>query len=175
MRLHVMKACAARLRKTVQSADLIERHRISLGRRDGNLATTEALQVRQRHMGADGDAVLDGQRDRAAHDVRIARVKTTGDVRRAHDGKQGGIVAHAPRAEGLAQIAVDVDGLADDGGHADSRRSSMRESRRCRRSWRRASRCSDSSSVVSRKHTASPGRRCARRGRSTAASWPIRG
>jgi hypothetical protein len=52
--------------------------------------------------------VLPGEPHGAPHYFGIAAVKAAGDVRRADASHDLGVVAHAPRAEGLPHVAVEV-------------------------------------------------------------------
>jgi hypothetical protein len=50
--------------------------------------------------------------DRVHHDERIAGVETAGQIRRAGQWHDGGIVAHAPVAEAFTHVAIDVECLS---------------------------------------------------------------
>jgi hypothetical protein len=54
--------------------------------------------------------VRDRQRDGLLHRRKIAGVEATGDVRRSDPRHDFGVGAHAPGAERLADVAVEVDG-----------------------------------------------------------------
>ena len=69
-----------------------------------HVATTEVLAIRERRVRADGDTVLPGKRNGLAHRVRIARVKSAGNVRRRDQRHQLGVLAAA-----LTDVGVEID------------------------------------------------------------------
>ena len=69
-------------------------------------------------MGADGDAVLVGERHGLLHHDRVAAVEAAGDIGGGDERDDRVVGAHRPVAEALAAVAVDVDGAGL--GHARS-------------------------------------------------------
>ena len=108
--LHVTQACAGRAHEARQCADLVQGQGVSFAGIDAHLAAAEAHQIRQRHMRADRHPGARGEADCAPHRVRIAGMETAGDVRGAHIRENFGVLAHRPRAERFAHIAIEVDG-----------------------------------------------------------------
>ena len=108
--LHVMQTYAGRAHEARQCTDLVQGQGVSIAGTDAHLAAAEADQIRQRHMRADRDAGARGEIDRAPHRVRIASMETAGDVHGAHVCENCGVLAHRPRAERFAHIAIEVDG-----------------------------------------------------------------
>jgi hypothetical protein len=84
-----------------------------------HLAPAEALQVRQRRMGADLDAELLRAPDRRAHVVEIRAVEAARDVGDGDVGHDRFVIAHAVEAEALAHVAID-----DSHGSSSTRKSS---------------------------------------------------
>lgn len=109
MRLHVLQAHALRRGHTRDRRNLIQDEILSFAWRDGQIAASEADQIRQPRMRADGDAALLGQPDRVAQHRRIAAVKPGGDVRRRDRFHEPGIVTDRVDAERLAHVGVEVD------------------------------------------------------------------
>ena len=97
-------------RKLAQRADLIDEIVDQLFGRAVDLPAAEALEVAVSGMGADPDAVLDGEANRIVHQVGIAGMEAGGDVGRADQSHQDAVarIADRPAAEGLAEIAIDV-------------------------------------------------------------------
>src|SRR5262249_4915654 len=60
-------------------------------------------------MRPDGDAVAARDLRGADHDVGVARMKAAGDVGGGDDAKHRLVIAHSPRAESLAHVAVEID------------------------------------------------------------------
>jgi hypothetical protein len=91
-----------------QSADLVPQLVGQLVSRHVDAAAAEAGQVAVAHLGADPDALGRGAGADAAHRGRVAGVEAAGHVGAGDDREQGVVVAQAPDAEALAQVAVQV-------------------------------------------------------------------
>jgi hypothetical protein len=81
VRLHVLQALAFCRGHTRNRRDLIQDEILSFARRDMQVAASEADEIREPRMRADGDAVLFGQADRVAQHRGIAAMEAGGDVR----------------------------------------------------------------------------------------------
>ena len=75
-----------------------------------HLAAAEALQVGKPRMRADADAAGHRITHHPRHHVPVAGMDPAGDIGRADDPQQRGVVAHCPGAETLAQIGVQIHG-----------------------------------------------------------------
>ncbi|MOA54884.1 hypothetical protein D3C78_1785790 [compost metagenome] len=62
-------------------------------------------------MRANGHTMLQGQAHGPAHDARVARVITTGDIGAVDVGHDLGIQTHAPVAVTFTHVAVEKQGL----------------------------------------------------------------
>jgi len=109
VRLHVLQAHALRRRHARDRRDLIQDEILSFAWRDVQVAASEADEIREPRMRADGDAVLFGQPDRVAQHRGIAAVETGSNVRRRDRRHQSRVVADGVGAERLAHIGVEVD------------------------------------------------------------------
>jgi len=98
-------------RERLNRTRLVHDEVVHLLRRDLHHAATKALQVRQRRMRADRDAVVEREAHRFPDRRGIAAVEAAGDVRRADVRHDLGVGAHLPGAVALAHVAVDVDSL----------------------------------------------------------------
>src|SRR5262249_1224023 len=89
--------------------DLVAGVILQLRRGDVHPASTEAHQIGQARVGADRDAVGDGQLYRLAHHVGVTAVKAARDVRGGDVRHHVLVVAQRPAPVALAHAAVDVD------------------------------------------------------------------
>ena len=76
-----------------------------------DVPATEADQVAEARMGADGHAMLGGHLHGAAHAARVAGMETGGDVGAADQRHDRGIhaIADGPWAEAFAHVGIEVD------------------------------------------------------------------
>ena len=109
VRLHVGHLHALAEADAVEGGELVEHVGGELVGAGVEKAASEPGQVTVGDVGADGDALLGGQGDGAAHGERVAGVEAAGHVGAADDVEHGGVVAHAPGAERLAEVGVQVD------------------------------------------------------------------
>src|SRR5438552_9367477 len=107
----MMQPGARRAREGLDRSSLVDDQVVHLLRLDLHDAPAEAQQVGKRRMGADRDAALYGERDGLADGGRIAAVEAAGDVRRADERHDAGVVAHLPGAVAFAHVAVEIDAL----------------------------------------------------------------
>ena len=102
------KSCHAfALEKALERADLIDD---AVGQLFGphlHLAPAEALQVRQRGMGADLDIMLLRQPHGLRHHRRVGGMEAAGDVGDGNVRHQPFVVTHFVEAEALAHVAID--------------------------------------------------------------------
>ena len=171
MRLHEAQATALGLGECSQRAHLIDHHLVGLVRGDAHVAPAKALQVRQTGMRAHRHATGKRHGHRAPHGARIAAMEAAGDVGRGDMVEHRLVVAHAPGAEALAHVAVEIDDR-----HVQF---SIRDAMRVRNCPNCASRAASSARAASSsmpvKRTLSPGSFWAIRGRSTLATVAILG
>src|SRR5262245_15332747 len=109
--LEVMKARPRGARERRDRARLVQHEVVDLLRADLHRPPAKPLQVGERRMGADGNAVLHGQANALADRARVARVEPAGDVRRGDERHDPAVVAHPPRAVALAHVAVQINHL----------------------------------------------------------------
>lgn len=109
MRLDVAHRRADRRRHAGQRADLIDDVGNQVFARHVHVAAAEALQVGIRDMRAHRDTARRGGLQRPQDASGIAGVEAAGHVGAADDVEDRRIAAHAPGAEALAEIAVQVD------------------------------------------------------------------
>jgi len=107
VRLDVVQRDALRLEETLERADLVNQAIGQFFPTDFHFAPAESLQIGQRGMGADRNAVLFRQPDRRAHMIEIRGVEAARHVGNIDHRHQGGVVAHAVETERLAHIAID--------------------------------------------------------------------
>ncbi len=108
VRLHVMQSHALGAGERFERTGLIEHEVVALLRGNLHRPAPESLQIGQRHMRADRNAVADSERNGAAQRRWVAGVEPARDVRRGHERHQCAIVAHGPSAVALAHVAVEV-------------------------------------------------------------------
>ncbi|HEX7140661.1 MAG TPA: hypothetical protein VF219_22605 [Vicinamibacterales bacterium] len=89
--------------------DLVENEVLGFGGADVQFSTPETHEVRKSGMRADGHAVLLRRTNRLTQDGGVAGMKSRGHVGRRDRTHQTGIVADRVRAEGFADVGVDVD------------------------------------------------------------------
>src|SRR3954471_10968781 len=106
-----MQAAAGRTREALHRTRLVDDEVVHLLRRDPHHPAAKALQVRQRRMRADRDAMIDREAHGLADRPRITAMEAAGDVGRADVRHHLGVGAHLPRAVALAHVAVEVDAL----------------------------------------------------------------
>ena len=107
VRLDVVERHALRVEKPLQRADLVDEAIGQFLAADLHFAAAEALQVRQRRMRADLDAMGLGEPDRRAHVVEVGGMEAAGDIGDVDVRHQAGVVAQTVEPEGLAHVAVD--------------------------------------------------------------------
>src|SRR5690606_22884354 len=102
-------------RDTLHGGDTGERRHLvddevfDLLRRAAHLPPAEAAEVRKARMRTHRDARRAGESDRLTHDGRVARMEAAGDVGRGNGRDDGGVLTHAPGAERLANVRVEID------------------------------------------------------------------
>ena len=89
--------------------DLIEDEVLRLPRRNVQLAAAEAGEIGKTRVGADRDPVRGGEPDGRAQHRRVATVEPGGDVCRRDRGHEPGVVTDRVRAEGFADVGVEID------------------------------------------------------------------
>ena len=109
VRFDVRQPAAERLRERGNCADLIDHHVVRFARTDGHRSASEALQIRQPWMRADGHAFGERHLDGLMNRRRIASVETAGDIGGIHIVQYGEVVAHRVGAEALAHVAIEID------------------------------------------------------------------
>jgi hypothetical protein len=75
------------------------------------VAPAEAHEIRESGMGAGGNAVLFGKRNRFPHDRGIAGMKSTGDVGRGDQRDDRLIQAQFVISKALADIGIQINGV----------------------------------------------------------------
>jgi len=108
--LDVRQPAAFRGHDGLQGADLVCGVVSYVVRGHVDAAASEAEHVREPYVGADGDAVLDGQARGRAHVAGVAGVESTGDVGGGDPRHHVGVVAESPATVALAHVEVDVHG-----------------------------------------------------------------
>ena len=89
--------------------DLIEDEVFRFPRRNVQLAAAEAGEIGKTRMCADRDTVRDGEPDGRAQHRGVATVEPGGDVCRRDRGHEPGVVTDRVRAEGFADVGVEID------------------------------------------------------------------
>ena len=100
----VMQSAAAGADQGVKRAYLIQHVGSHLLRCELHFAATEVVAIGIAGVGADGNAAFQRRIDSGLHQARIAGMPSTGDVGRADEGHQFGVVGRA-----FAEIGVQVD------------------------------------------------------------------
>ena len=108
MRLDIADLGASSLSQTLQSANLIDHIGHQIGAGHIHIAATKTGQIAISHMGADDDIACLGRLERGQNACCIAGMKAAGHIGAADDVEHGGIVAHAPCAKALSQVAVQI-------------------------------------------------------------------
>jgi hypothetical protein len=108
VRLHVRERRPLGAGHAADRRHLVQYHVVDLVAAHVHVAAPEAHEVRQPGMRADRDPVAHRLPDGVRHRRRVARVEAAGDVRRRHVRQHRRVVAHAPGAEALAHVAVEV-------------------------------------------------------------------
>jgi hypothetical protein len=106
--LHMVHHAAFGLDDAIQGADLIQRDVVSLFARNIHFAPAEAFQILQARMGAQGDAIGQGEADGLLHDRRVPGVETAGNVRRRNVLQHLVVAPDSVSAEAFAQVAVQI-------------------------------------------------------------------
>ena len=109
MRLHEGNFMTDITRHRDRGAELIGDRPLDLGGRHWQRSPPKAGEIGKRNMRPDGDAERLRLNEAARHDIRVAGVKTAGDIGAGHDAQHRGVIAHAPNAKTLAQIGVEID------------------------------------------------------------------
>src|SRR4029077_12096500 len=115
MRLDVGDLVAGRGRDRLQGTDLVGNQVLYLRRlQAGHRPPAEPVQVAIAGVSADADAARLRQLHRVTHDIGVAGMEAAGDVDGGRKLDHGGVVAHFPRAEAFAEVAVQVDRAGHD-------------------------------------------------------------
>ncbi len=107
MRLDVVERQALDVEEGLEGADLIDQAGRQLVAAHLHLAAAEALQVGQRRMRADLDAMGLGQLDGLEHHAGVGAVEAAGDIGERDVGHDALVVAQLVEAEALAHVAID--------------------------------------------------------------------
>src|SRR5690606_13544896 len=110
MGLDVVQARTLADRCGGKRADLYYDQVIRLLWSDVHVAPAKSHEIRQTGMRADCNPVSDRSSDRLAHGARIARMKTACDIGRTDQGQDIDVLAHGPRAETFAHVAIQING-----------------------------------------------------------------
>ena len=144
VRLHVPHADAGAARDPVERAELGEQLGGDLGRARVERTSPEAHEVAVAGVRAERHAVTGGAPRARGHRHGVAGVEPARDVRARDEGEHRLVVADAPRAEGLAEVAVEVDRrphapiLPSPSAHTGVGRTSMRRGTHRERTPRRS-------------------------------------
>ena len=109
MRLHITDLCTRGGGETLERSDLVDDVGGKIGGRDVHVASPEAREVRIGDMRTDRDAALGGGLHGAQDADRIAGVEPAGDIGARDDLEHRRVIAHAPCAVALAEVAVEID------------------------------------------------------------------
>jgi hypothetical protein len=107
VRLDVIEHHAFGIQECPERADLVEQAVRQLFAGRSSFPCAKTLQIGQRRMGADLDAMPFGQGYGLAHVVEVGAVETAGDIGDVDQRHQALVVAHFVEAESLAHIAID--------------------------------------------------------------------
>ncbi len=110
MRLDVVQRQPLGGEKALEGAHLVGDHVVDLVAIHHHGASAESLDIRKAGMRTDLRAMTLRQLHRAPHRAGIAGVEAAGHIGQMRERHQGGIVAEAVEAIGLAHVAVDRDG-----------------------------------------------------------------
>ena len=108
MRLHVAEPGTLDGGYGSKCTDLIRDDALELGRTDVHVSPAEARQIWKAGMGTCRDAVALRKLERAAHDGRIPRMKTAGNVGGRDTGQHTLVVPITIGAKRLADVGVQI-------------------------------------------------------------------
>src|SRR5689334_6636714 len=108
MRFEMIELHSLGIEKPLERSNLVDDAIGQLVTAHLHLAAAEALQIRQRGVRADLDAMFLGTAYRLAHVIVVGSMKAAGDVRDRDIGHEAFVVAQSVKAETLAHVTIDL-------------------------------------------------------------------